>query len=97
MTRPNTPDRVVNGRRTMTVKRCCDGCGEPIGDATDAELEAAVMGHLPSVIEEHGCQKRMAEAKEDAIIAQLLSRPERLATCNACKKPMNGQDECDCS
>lgn len=66
MPRPNTPDVITakpgpNGtiRRTrkVRVKRCCDGCGEVLGDVTDAELEAAVTGrNLPSVIAEHGCQ-----------------------------------------
>ena len=66
MPRPNTPDIVIvkpgpNGtiRRTrkVRVKRCCDACGEVIGDITDAELEAAVNGrNLPSAAAEHGCQ-----------------------------------------
>jgi hypothetical protein len=56
MTRPSTPDVIhADGRRTITVKRLCDGCGEPLGDATNEELEAAIMGRLPSVITEHGC------------------------------------------
>jgi hypothetical protein len=56
MTRPSTPDVIRNGRRTVTVKRICDGCGQPIGDATNEEMEAAIMGRLPSVQNEHGCQ-----------------------------------------
>lgn len=51
-----TPDVIRNGRRTVTVKRICDGCGDPLGDATTEELEAAIMGRLPSVIEECGCE-----------------------------------------
>lgn len=39
----------------------------------------------------------MTEAEEDAMLAQLLSRPAKIATCSACKKALNGQDECDCS
>lgn len=70
MPRTNTPDVITakpgpNGtiRRTrkVRVKRCCDGCGEVIGDVTDDELEAAVTGrNLPSVIAEHGCQEATA-------------------------------------
>lgn len=39
----------------------------------------------------------MAEEHEAAILAGLLSRPEKLNTCSACKKALNGQGECDCS
>lgn len=70
MSRPNTPDLVTaqpgpNGTirksRRVTVKRCCYGCGEPIGDVTDQEMDYAVAGlPLPSVITEHGCQEPTA-------------------------------------
>lgn len=30
--------------RTMTVQRCCNGCGREIGDVTEAEIEAAITG-----------------------------------------------------
>lgn len=76
MTRTNTPDVITvkpgpNGtvRRTrkVTVKRCCDACGQPIGDVTEAEMEAAVRGRpLPSVAAEHGCQAAEIESKEAA-------------------------------
>jgi ribosomal protein L34E len=66
MPRTNTPDVItakpgpngtISRTRKVRVKRCCDGCGEVLGDVTDAELEAAVTGRdLPSVIAEHGCQ-----------------------------------------
>lgn len=71
MSRPNAPDQVTvkpgpNGTirksRRLTVKRCCDGCGEPIGDVTDQEMDNAVAGlPLPSVIAEHGCQPTGAD------------------------------------
>jgi hypothetical protein len=51
-----TPDTFRNGRRTITVKRICDGCGHALGDATNEEMEAAILGRLPSAISEHGCQ-----------------------------------------
>lgn len=49
--RPNTPDRVnPDGSRTVTMKRACNGCGNSIGDVTDAEIEAGVNGEpLPDV------------------------------------------------
>lgn len=66
MNRPNTPDTIreepgpegnVRRIRTIRVKRICDACDEPIGDATEAEIEAALAGlPLPSVAAEHGCQ-----------------------------------------
>lgn len=39
----------------------------------------------------------MTDEQEAAILAGLLSRPEKLKTCNACKKALNSQGECDCS
>lgn len=66
MSRPNTPDLIISEMnpdgtvrksRRITTKRCCDGCGEPIGDVTQRELEYAIAGFpLPSVVTEHGCQ-----------------------------------------
>lgn len=49
--RPSTPD-VINsdGSTTITVKRCCNGCGNELGDATQAEITASVEGRpLPDV------------------------------------------------
>lgn len=70
MSRTNTPDLVtvkpgpggtVRKSRRITVKRCCDGCGEAIGDVTDREMDLAVAGlPLPSVITEHACQEATA-------------------------------------
>jgi hypothetical protein len=37
------------------------------------------------------------EQHEDAMIAQLLSRPPKLKTCKACDKVQNAHGECDCS
>ncbi len=57
-TRPSTPiHRNADGSRTVRVQRSCDGCGLPVGNATDAELATAIAGRdLPSVAAEHGCQ-----------------------------------------
>lgn len=45
-----TPEmRTDNGSR-LTVKRCCNGCGERIGDVLNEEIEAAIaLGPLPDV------------------------------------------------
>lgn len=58
MTRPWTPvQEMPDGRRRLTVKRCCENCGRELGDATNEELEAAVDGaRLPDVAEECGCR-----------------------------------------
>lgn len=43
--RPWTPDRRNdNGSTTITVKRCCNGCGTKLGDVTDREVNRAVAG-----------------------------------------------------
>jgi hypothetical protein len=57
MTRPWTPDTVnEDGSKSLRVKRCCDGCGRPLGDVSGDELEAAIAGApLPSVVDECGC------------------------------------------
>lgn len=49
--RTNTPDRRnPDGSTTITAKRCCNGCGQHLGDATDAEIEVCEDGHpLPDV------------------------------------------------
>lgn len=70
--RTNTPDEVTTKTgpdgttrtsRKIRVKRSCDGCGESLGDITEAELDAAVAGRpLPSVASEHGCQPSEATA-----------------------------------
>lgn len=44
--RPWTPDTLLDtGGRQIHVKRCCNGCGELLGDVTDEEMNAAVRGH----------------------------------------------------
>lgn len=55
--RPWTPRMPSSGGgTTVTVKRACNRCGRRLGDATDAELEAAVNGsRLPDVHQECGC------------------------------------------
>lgn len=46
--RPSTPPRQnPNGSRTITVKRCCNGCGHELGDANQTELDAAMVGQDP--------------------------------------------------
>lgn len=49
--RTNTPPEVLpDGGTRMTMKRACNGCHQTIGDATDAELDAAIDGRpLPDV------------------------------------------------
>jgi hypothetical protein len=43
--RPWTPDRKnPDGSTTVTVKRCCNGCGEKIGDVSLVEIDAAIAG-----------------------------------------------------
>lgn len=55
--RPSTPPRVEGTTTTITVKRCCSSCGRELGDATDAELDAAIEGRpLPDVTAECGCR-----------------------------------------
>lgn len=55
--RPNTPEREnPDGSRTITVKRCCNGCGRVLGNVTDQEIEVSVAGlPLPDVRAECGC------------------------------------------
>jgi hypothetical protein len=51
--RKSTPDQVNGTRRTIRVQRCCNGCGKPIGDADEADMNAAVAGlPLPDVRDE---------------------------------------------
>ncbi|MFF7949095.1 hypothetical protein [Streptomyces griseorubiginosus] len=50
--RTNTPDRKTTNNEgraitTVTVKRACNGCGQYLGDATEAEIWRAVDG-LPA-------------------------------------------------
>ena len=58
MSRPNTPPRKGDdGITHITVHRHCNGCGRDLGDATNFELDLAVLGAaLPDVREECGCQ-----------------------------------------
>jgi hypothetical protein len=51
--RTHTPDWVTfdaDGRKTTTfkIKRACNGCGQHLGDVTQAEMDRAVAG-LPSL------------------------------------------------
>jgi hypothetical protein len=49
--RLRTPDRRNDdGSTTITVQRCCNGCGDPIGDVTFIEINLAIDGlPLPDV------------------------------------------------
>jgi hypothetical protein len=51
MPRPSTPDvQNPNGSTTVTMKRACNGCGERLGDVTEAEMHAGMNGiPLPDV------------------------------------------------
>lgn len=61
-TRQWTPDRRnPDGSTTVTVKRCCNGCGRPLGDVTDREVNAGIAGiRLPDVRDECGCLTRVS-------------------------------------
>ena len=52
--RPVTPDvPLPGGGSRIHVKRCCNGCGQSLGDVTDAEIAAAIDGRgLPDVRKE---------------------------------------------
>lgn len=51
-----------DGSETITVQRCCNGCGLSLGDVTLAEIEAAIDGRrLPDVrMECPDCRPDMA-------------------------------------
>lgn len=70
--RPSTPDRKnPDGSTTVTVQRCCNGCGNPIGDVTDAEIDGSIAGlRLPDVRDE--CPTCTPEATRPAL-------PDRVA------------------
>ena len=62
-TRTDTADRRRPGGKTITVKRACNGCGKSLGDATSAELDAAMCGSpFPDVRLECGCATDKAAA-----------------------------------
>lgn len=53
--RKSTPLRTnPDGSRTMTVQRCCNGCGHRIGDVTIFEINASIDG-LPLPDVRHEC------------------------------------------
>lgn len=55
-TRIHTPVVKTETGSRITVQRACNGCGESVGDANDAELDAAMAGApLPDVRLECGC------------------------------------------
>jgi hypothetical protein len=52
--RMTTPELTLpGGGKRIHVQRCCNGCGQPIGDVTDAEINGAIDGSaLPDVRKE---------------------------------------------
>jgi len=52
--RHRTPEaRNPDGTTTVTIQRCCNGCGLPLGDVTFIEVELAIGGlPLPDVRKE---------------------------------------------
>lgn len=80
--RPSTPPRKnPDGTTTMTVGRCCNGCGRKLGDVTDAEMDAAMSGApLPDVRAECGCAAdavALADAIEYVLPLDLGTDPRR--------------------
>jgi Domain of unknown function (DUF4326) len=63
--RMTTPDVTLpEGGERIHVKRCCNGCGDPIGDVTDDEINRAIDGRpLPDVRKE--CPRCAEPAEED--------------------------------
>lgn len=50
--RNRTPNRhdASTGQTTITMQRCCNGCGRSLGDATPIEIACATLGiDLPDV------------------------------------------------
>jgi len=77
--RTSTPPVRSEGRTHITVKRCCERCNRELGDATEAELDAAVNGEpLPSVADECGCLiaslavLTVADHQDDTILPKTL-------------------------
>lgn len=55
--RRRTPDvPKPGGGVIIAVRRCCNGCGQPIGDVTEDEIDAAVGG-LPLPDVRHECPR----------------------------------------
>lgn len=51
-----THDVRTESGKTISVKRCCNGCGRRLGDVRDGELAAAIAGKpQPDVRSECGC------------------------------------------
>lgn len=74
--RPWTLDATADGVTRLVTKRCCDGCGRPLGDASIAELEACIAGvPMVSVVAECGCQvtKHPAAARGRRIVDSVVS------------------------
>lgn len=75
--RHRTPEtRDADGRYLITVQRCCNGCGEQIGDVTLIEIELGIAGRpLPDVrMECPRCRPSMEPPLPEAtaaILAQL--------------------------
>lgn len=58
--RTHTPDRVNDdGSRTITMKRCCNGCGEYVGDVDNRDVDK--HGNLTDVRGECGNCRPLVE------------------------------------
>ena len=96
--RPNTPDRVnPDGSRSITTKRACNGCGDLIGDITDAEMQAAIGGRaLPDVRRE--CPTCAPTAPEPACARMQIASGEvhcLIGDCDHDRWHVDGEGYCD--
>lgn len=78
MSRPWTPPVEVTTEdgqpaTRVTVKRSCNGCGDRLGDATEAEFDAAVAGlPLPDVRDE--CPRCSGTGRHAAALQEAINR-----------------------
>lgn len=95
-----TPDRVEiteDGRKVthITTKRCCNGCGQYVGDVTDAEMAAAIGGRpLPDVRRE--CPACSPTAPEPACYPLAILAGDSLCVELECDHDLaDGADHCE--
>lgn len=65
MSRTSTPIRInSDGSRTITAHACCPRCERDLGDATEAEIAAIVVGRFDVAFyaDECGCAQRTEAA-----------------------------------
>jgi hypothetical protein len=72
--RTNTPDRTNDdGSTTITMKRCCNGCGQKLGDVDNRDIDE--HGNLTDVRAEcPTCQWLLALEAEGCTVQQLTER-----------------------